>query len=82
MLHPNADHRYTIDRALAHPWLTEKIQPDDTHDTKSSPRLAAATQDELNSYFKQNESLKKKQDQKSKKKREHKCEKKQKEQKL
>ena len=57
MLHPNADHRYTIDRALAHPWLTELIQPDDKHDTESLPRLAAATQtqNELNSYFEENE---------------------------
>jgi hypothetical protein len=74
MLHPNADHRYTIDRVLAHPWLTETIQYDDTHDTKSLPR----PQDELNSYFKQNEYLKKTPDQNSKRKREHKYEKKQK----
>lgn len=51
MLHPNPDHRYTIDRALAHPWLTETIKRDDTHDNESLPRLADATQDELNSYF-------------------------------
>ena len=55
MLHPNPDHRYTIDRALAHPWLTETVKPDDTNDTESLPRLAAETQGELNSYFKQNE---------------------------
>ena len=55
MLHPNPDHRYTIDRALAHPWLTETIKPDDTNDTESLPRLAAETQGELNSYFEQNE---------------------------
>ena len=79
MLHPNPDHRYTIDRALAHPWLTETIKPDDTHDNESSPRLAAATQtqNELNSYFEENEFLKKMQDQKSKRKREQKAEKKQ-----
>jgi hypothetical protein len=70
MLHPNVNHRYTIEKALAHPWLNETIMVTPQgpltaqgDEIESLPRLAAATQEEMNDYFKENSYFKKKQEQ-------------------